>query len=137
MTKLKFAFALIILGLIVGTIYAAGEGNITAIVVLSSGITVVLVALGAFIALAGVRLMARRDDDNFNRNTQENLKIMTLMAGAQNQQNKLLQQQIHAAQLQQRAQLPPPAAIDFTPNDTTWLPGLTEFSEGEYIEGGE
>ncbi|MBE7474895.1 MAG: hypothetical protein HS114_37655 [Anaerolineales bacterium] len=96
MNRYTFTFALIMLAVIVGLIYAASWGNVAALVTLVIGLTVFLIALGAGIALAATKLMAEKQQKAFRDNAHENLAMMQALQTIQNQQNEQLLKQAKA-----------------------------------------
>lgn len=96
MNRYSFSFALVILAVIAGLIYAASLGIMAALLTLAVLGTVLLIALGAGIALAATRLMAEKEQRAFIDNAHENLAIMQTLQTIQNQQNEQLLKQAKA-----------------------------------------
>ncbi|MCL4299482.1 MAG: hypothetical protein KJ077_27345 [Anaerolineae bacterium] len=94
MNGYNFTFALISLATLAGLIYFASLGVIAAIVTLVVLFTILLVGIGAGIALAITRMMADKAQRSFIDNAQENLTIMAALQRIQNQQNQTLLQQL-------------------------------------------
>lgn len=87
---------MVILITLVVLIRSASSGSVTAIVVLTTALTVLLITLGAAIALLAVKVMAHREQKAFMNNVQENLAMMKALQTVQNQQNMALLRQVKA-----------------------------------------
>lgn len=96
MTRYTFIFLMVILVTLGLLIRSASAGNVTAIVVLTAGLTILLIALGAALTLFTVRAMANREQRAFRDNVGENLAMIKAIQAIQNQQNQALLKQVKA-----------------------------------------
>jgi hypothetical protein len=94
MTKWSFLFRLFILiwpvGLVIYLVAAASSGNDAAIFALGVLAAVVLVSLGAAIAIAVMSMSHQREQSSFRDNVSENLAILNTVLRAQNAQNEAI-----------------------------------------------
>lgn len=108
MTGYTFATILMVLAIIALLIYAAMLGSLIAVAILAVLATVLLVGLGAGIALATQRMANDKAQVDFVNNAKENLAMMQAMQRLQNAQNQTIM-----SQLGQVARLPePPRDLD-------------------------
>jgi uncharacterized membrane protein YeiB len=104
MNGYHFTTVLVILAGLTALTLAAVAGSLPAAVILAVLVTVLLVGIGAGIALAVQKLANEKSQADFVANAKENLALMSSLQSVQNRQNQTIMQQ-----LSQAARLPLPA----------------------------
>ncbi len=94
MNGYNFALVLIFLGILAFLVYAVAQGSLIAGVVLAIVVTILLVCVGAGIALVTQKMANDKAQGDFMANAKENLSIMALMQKVQNLQNKTVMDQL-------------------------------------------